>query len=178
MTKYKGTWYQLMVTKNQPFGGANSDCVRAIYSDNEKANRVTVTNTGLSGAQPMQELTGIKGYAEQAPNGSGNFSLNFPYVPWSGKYKVVHTDYNSYSIVYSCMNVLGVYHTESIYVLTRDALVKESDQWKMKVHDVLKKIREKFTYDGGSGIYWIKEWYTFTVQGEANCDYSLKLKEK
>ena len=93
-------------------------------------------------------------------------------------YQVVDTDYTSYAIVYSCQNVLGVYHTENIYVLTRQALVKESEAWKKKVKDILKKIKEKFTYTGGSGIYWIKDWYTFTVQGEENCDYTLKLGDK
>ena len=60
---YSGTWYQMMVNKDVPFGG-NSKCVRAIYSDNPLPRRVTVTNTGLSGDKPNQKVGGIKGYAE------------------------------------------------------------------------------------------------------------------
>ena len=61
---YSGTWYQLLTNKDQPFGGSDSKCVRAIYSENPHPRRVTVTNSGLTGDKPNQKLGGIKGYAE------------------------------------------------------------------------------------------------------------------
>ena len=54
----------MATNKDQTFGGSDSKCVRAIYSDNPEPRRVTVTNTGLSGEKPNQTLSGIQGYAE------------------------------------------------------------------------------------------------------------------
>ena len=37
-----------------------------------------------------------------------------------GDYRVVYTDYNNYSVVYSCMDILGVAKSEYIWVLSRE----------------------------------------------------------
>lgn len=125
---------------------------------------MTVTNSGLSGKFPNQEIFGIKGYAEQAENGSGNITVRFPYVPRDGVYKVIDTDGGkSYSIVYGCSHVLGIKRVESVFVLTRAALEKGTKEWTAMQQKVLGVMKSKFNYEGGSSKYWDPTYFTETV---------------
>ena len=78
----------------------------------------------MTGDKPNQKITGVRGFGEQAENGSGNITVRFPYVPRDGVYKVIDTDNaKSYSIIYGCSYTLGIKRVESVFVLTRDPLV-------------------------------------------------------
>ena len=114
----------MMVNKNQPFVDEDSKCTRAVYTlDPKDDKKILVENTGLTGDKPNQKVSGIDGYGYQE-NGSGNFSLSFNGIPFTEfVYKVIDTDYKEHSIIYGCQNIFGVWQTESVFVLTRKALV-------------------------------------------------------
>ena len=45
------------------------------------------------------------------------------------------------------------------------------------MNKVLGVIETKFKYNGGPVKYWDREYYTHTIQGSKNCDYSLKYED-
>lgn len=112
VTRYMGTWYEAARVKNIRF--ESGDCVSAQYSLNAN-NTVKVVNTQYvnSGYSSREGLA----YCEASKSGQCyvRFSNN---QPW-GDYEVVATDYENYSIVYSCFN-LYVAHYSIAWVLARD----------------------------------------------------------
>ena len=107
VTRYMGTWYEAARVKNIRF--ESGDCVSAHYSLNPD-NTVKVVNTGDSTIEGLA-------YCEASKSGQCyvRFSTN---QPW-GDYEVFATDYENYSIVYSCSN-LYVAHYSIAWVLARD----------------------------------------------------------
>ena len=74
-----------------------------------------------------------------------------------GNYDIVKTDYENYSIVYSCKNYFGIYHMEFIWILTRKQnpsveLINELVDYIVKKLKYPKD-RIRFTKQGGDCIY-------------------------
>lgn len=113
ITRYLGTWYEAARVKNIQF--ESGDCVTAQYSLNPN-NTVKVVNSQYkdSGYTSMEGVA----YCEASKSGQCyvKFSAN---QPW-GDYEVVATDYQTYSIVYSCTN-LYLAHYSIAWVLARDS---------------------------------------------------------
>ena len=59
-------------------------------------------------------------------------------------YMVVDTDYDSYSIEYSCRAFIGLGKIEYIWVFTRDALTIGSTAWITMNTKIMSIIQEKF----------------------------------
>merc|ERR1712037_985027 len=126
---YLGQWYEYSNVfefyEDLPFGGK---CVRATYTD--EGDEVGVLNEFVS------EVTGygnIKGSARFANPSSGRGELIVSFNPFGRKkrslfgdgtpqanYKVVKTDYTSYSVVYNCNPIGNILKKESLWLLTRD----------------------------------------------------------
>ena len=69
-----------------------------------------------------------------------------------GDYRVVDTDYSSYSIVYSCSDILGVAKCENVWILSRD---EELSQDKFK--EALNTISERVPWYELSNLYRTKQ---------------------
>jgi apolipoprotein D and lipocalin family protein len=112
ITQYIGTWYEAARVKNIRF--ESGDCVSAEYSLNSD-NTVKVVNTQLvDNAYSSRE--GLA-YCESSKSGQCHvrFSSN---QPW-GDYEVIKTDYENFSIVYSCSNFYLAHYTIA-WILARD----------------------------------------------------------
>lgn len=112
ISDYLGTWYERARVKNIRF--EKGDCVSAQYSLNAD-NTVKVINSQYVNGQ-YESMQG-QAYCESQKSGQCyvRFSDN---QPW-GDYEVVKTDYENFSIVYSCTN-LYVAHYKIAWVLARD----------------------------------------------------------
>merc|ERR1711997_706487 len=117
VTNYTGTWHEYSRLFLVP--EAYGKCVRATYSDNGDGT-VGVFNEQIS------SLTGqyifIHGKATPADPQYAEFIVNFEQVPVESSrpnYRVLATDYENFAIVYDCLDILGLFKAESLWLLTR-----------------------------------------------------------
>jgi len=140
VTNYTGTWHEYSRLFLVP--EAYGKCVRATYSDNGDGT-VGVFNEQIS------SLTGqyifIHGKATPVDPQYAEFIVNFEQVPVESSrpnYRVLATDYENFSIVYDCLDILGLFKAESLWFLTRaqfpdqdivDEGYKRMREWKLPV---------------------------------------------
>lgn len=126
INRYLGDWYELFRSSSIRFeSGAN---ITARYgSDPAHPERMTVTNL-----QTFEDgKTGtISGYAvRRSPEGlASDLIVRFNWF-LRGKYKIIRTDYESFSIVYSSRKILfGLIKREYCWILARKRdLIKDSE---------------------------------------------------
>jgi len=109
--RYTGLWYEHARDKSISFERGN--CQQARYGPIGSDGRLGVKNS-----QPKADgsFDTIEGYAEcQGARCEVNFRW---YIP-SGDYRILDTDYDNYSIVYSCGKLLGVFRYQYVWVLGR-----------------------------------------------------------
>lgn len=83
-----------------------------------------------------------KAFVVDPSKDEGYLKVKFvPLVP-AGDYKVVSTDYDSYTVIYTCMGLPGVYNIEYVWILTRD--VNPSDEVMNAAFDVVKEKLPKY----------------------------------
>ena len=129
---YLGKWYDFAHLPNKFQQG---ECSTATY--NLKSNgEISVYNE--------QVLTtgwdSILGSASCESDNSGQCWVRFSKFAPKGDYRVISTDYTSYSIVYSCSKVLDAYQLEYAWVLARKAYVPgtaEHTAFKQKVYAII-----------------------------------------
>ena len=115
-TAYMGTWYEQNHVKGQFFEPDDSVCVEAVYSGLQADGHFTVSNT-LQDAQ-FDKRTGVVG-SGYCPDATGHCFVHFGGPqPKKSNYKVIETDYKTYSIVYSCGLV-----SAKLWLLTRQPVV-------------------------------------------------------
>ena len=118
--KYQGTWYEQARDKGMVF--ESYDCQQArynIYNDGV----LRVHNTQLNPNGTIESA-----FANGTCNGA-QCGIKFEQQPtWTpkGDYRVLDTDYESYSVVYSCSDVLGFGKFHYVWVLTRDQVISEA----------------------------------------------------
>ena len=99
--RYMGTWYEIQHSHGAIFQPDNFDCTRAEYTDlDAAAGTFKVYNNSQIGFLPP---TGVHGTASCAGQPNGQCIVSFFGQKFDEpNYKVVDTDYETYSIVYSC----------------------------------------------------------------------------
>ncbi|XP_059055032.1 apolipoprotein D-like [Achroia grisella] len=116
-TRYTGKWYEAeKYFFLFEFGGK---CVTANFETKDDGI-MTVTNKQLSSFTGIQSE--IDGEATQiSRSDEGKLSVRFPSLPVNvaAPYWVVDTDYDNYSIIWSC-NDFGLFHTRNSWILTRE----------------------------------------------------------
>ena len=114
LNKYLGKWYEIGRVKNVPYT-ASTRCGTAEYELQEDGT-LKVINTCLldSGYYPAI------GTAYCEDNGTGQCYVRFSrFQPW-GDYKVLETDYDNYSVVWSCSS-FWLFHVEYSWILARES---------------------------------------------------------
>ena len=77
---------------------------------------VTVHNTATKADGSFDEIFGTATVPD--PEHPGELLVDFPTSPVDGEYWVLETDYENYTIVYSCVDyVFGLIHFGRIYIL-------------------------------------------------------------
>ncbi|KAH1023344.1 apolipoprotein D [Dendroctonus ponderosae] len=114
--KYMGKWYELeRYFAVFEFGG---ECVTATYTLNENET-ITVMNTQTSAITRMQ--ASINGEAKfDGPTNEAKLSVAFSLLPerFAAPYWVLGTDYEHYTVVWSCLN-MGFLHSRNAWILAR-----------------------------------------------------------
>ncbi|KAM4719069.1 apolipoprotein D-like [Anableps anableps] len=112
LQEYMGKWYEI---EKLPAYFAKGKCIQANYSL-KKDGTVQVLNSQVSkGKKTVVEGT-AKILDSHEPGKLGvRFTSFTPYSP----YWVLTTDYTNVSVVYSCMDVLRVFHMDFAWILSR-----------------------------------------------------------
>ena len=111
LTKYLGTWYEIIRSKDIPFEKGN--CVQTHYSV-LPTGKVNVTNSEARNG----ELVYAYGQAYCDNTGYANCHVSFSAWSPDGGYQVLSTDYNQHAVVFSCFSI-GVYHWSYGWLLSR-----------------------------------------------------------
>ena len=117
VSRYLGDWYELYRSKSICFE-KGSDITAHYGSDPEHPERLTVTNLQTLDNGKIDTITG---YAVRK-SGEGPASDLIVRFNWflRGQYKVIRTDYETFSIVYSSRKILfGLIKREYCWVLAR-----------------------------------------------------------
>ena len=138
--RYAGKWYEVMRDKYTPFE-LGAGCVMAEYTPStDGSGIITVQN---SARRPIFGWTDIKGPAVQADTGDASLVVSFhgkdPDPSSKANYTVLDTDYETYSVVYSCGDILGTFGFDFLWILAREKEL-EKDIMDKIVANIKKKI--------------------------------------
>lgn len=116
INRYLGYWYEIEVF---PTIFEKGKCTRAKYTLKPDGH-IQVYNRGFEKGKEND----IVGEAYRPDdNEQGKLKVRFSESqPW-GNYWVVHTDYDNYSLIYSCGNVAGIFHVEMAWILARNMTI-------------------------------------------------------
>ncbi|XP_070560541.1 apolipoprotein D-like [Ptychodera flava] len=114
-TAYLGIWYE--IEKFPASFERGQKCIQATY-ELKDTGHIQVTNEGIN--IETGEATSIVGdaYAPD-PNEPAKLKVKFFWWQPAGDYWVLHTNYDTYSIVYSCQDFLGIVRVEFAWILSR-----------------------------------------------------------
>ncbi len=122
-TRYVGTWYEQV--RDKTFNFESYDCNQAHYTLNQDGS-IAVLNSEFNEAKGKIETA----KATAKCNGAQCKVYFVPFV--GGDYRVLSTDYENYSIVYSCEDsFLGKSSDELIWVLARQPQLSEEIKTKV-----------------------------------------------
>jgi apolipoprotein D and lipocalin family protein len=152
--KYEGKWFEIAREKSTPF--QKGDCTTAEYSLNEDGS-VKVVNTETLPNGKRQSAVGNATTTSDPFRLQVTFSNTFFGKLFKGDYQVVQTDYENYSIVYSCTDLV-VARIEYYWILSRTNHI-ESDQ----TINYLKLFSDKFNISADK--------FRFTNQEKDYCGY-------
>lgn len=116
-SRYLGDWYELYRSKNIRFE-RGSDIIARYASDPKHPERIAITNLQTLESGKIDTITG---YAvrrnEEGP--ASDLAIRFNFF-LRGKYQILRTDYETFSIVYSSRTLLfGLLKKEYCWILAR-----------------------------------------------------------
>ena len=138
VSKYVGTWYEVVRDKFTTFE-ILSGCVNVDYGLNDDGS-ISVHNKGHRFFLGWND---IEGSAVQSDVGApGSLVVDFFNTPDSskpGNYNVISTDYDTYTVVYSCNeHFSGLFSTDVMWILAREQSLEDE-----ALLDIIKVIDER-----------------------------------
>ncbi len=129
---YLGLWYEQRRDKECRY--ESGICNTAAYSLRDDGD-IRVRNNELDAdTEEWGGGTG-KAFVVDPSKDEGYLKVKFvPFVP-AGDYKILETDYENYTVLYTCMGLPGVYNIEYVWILTRE--VNPSDEVMQQALDVV-----------------------------------------
>ncbi|XP_051970123.1 apolipoprotein D-like [Xyrauchen texanus] len=112
VNKYIGKWYEI---EKLPASFEKGKCIEANYAVRpDKTIQVLNVQTYKGKVQTAEGTATVQDMREPAKLGV-SFSYFTPYAP----YWVLSTDYNSVALVYSCTDILRLFHVDYAWILAR-----------------------------------------------------------
>ncbi|KAM6953786.1 apolipoprotein D-like [Aplochiton taeniatus] len=132
ITKYLGTWYEI---QKLPAVFERGICNQATYSPLSDGT-VLVRNAELLSNGQLNSIEAVAKVREASQPAILDVTF-FTGVPDS-PYWVLSTDYQTYAVVYSCSDYLGVFHVDFAWILARTRTL--ADDIVGRLHDDLKAV--------------------------------------
>ncbi|XP_048781026.1 apolipoprotein D-like [Ostrea edulis] len=120
LNRYLGTWYEIYKF-NSNFEGKQK-CVSANYQLQSNGH-VRVDNIGFENGE-KKEAVG-DGYVPDK-NYPSRLGVRFSNLAPYAKYWILDTDYTNYTMIYSCTDILELFHISYAWILGRDRTLDES----------------------------------------------------
>ncbi|XP_061198008.1 apolipoprotein D-like [Saccostrea echinata] len=143
LTRYLGTWYEIYKFKAN-FEN-NEKCIQANYQLKSNGH-IRVNNTGVS-ISDGSPSTAIGDIYIPDPSVGSRLKVKFASAAPYGNYWVLDTDYENYTLIYSCTSILGISHFEFGWILARSRTLPDStiqklfgimDGYKINTHHFMK----------------------------------------
>jgi apolipoprotein D and lipocalin family protein len=152
--KYLGHWYEITRSKIVPF--QKGECVQATYSLNDDRS-VKVFNTELREDGKWASVVGRATTTDIPYKLEVSFSDSWIRKFMKGNYQVIDTDYDSYSLVYSCEDLL-LFKMEFTWILSRTPEMPEE-----KINELINTLSTSFNIPS--------DHIRFTNQSKELCGY-------
>jgi apolipoprotein D and lipocalin family protein len=127
--RYTGKWYEIARSKDFPM--ENGECATADYSINVKGNIDILNSEILNGKRNTAKGVGYR------TSSSNMLLVKFGFSS-TGNYIVVDSDYENYSVVYSCSEYL-LHRYDYVWILSRNKTLE-----KIVLDRLLAMIYDKF----------------------------------
>merc|ERR1712002_60285 len=111
--KYLGLWYEI---ERFPSFFEGDNCGTANYTVKANGN-ITVDNRYIENGVEHNALG--EAYQQDPANDPAYLGVSFFNAGPVGDYRVVETDYNMYSLVYSCRSIAGLLYGQFAWILAR-----------------------------------------------------------
>ncbi|XP_053268999.1 apolipoprotein Db [Pleuronectes platessa] len=112
LQQYLGRWYEI---EKLPASFERGKCIEANYSLRKDGTIRVLNSQFYQNKTRTGEGTAVVRDPREAAKLGVSFSYFSPYSP----YWVLSTDYTGFTIVYSCNDVLRVFHVDFAWILTR-----------------------------------------------------------
>lgn len=112
ISRYTGNWYEVLRNKDMPY--EKGVCSRAQYGLNADGT-VSVVNSEVR----QGKWNSVDAYAYCDSENPSQCHVKFSRFAPAGDYKVLSTDYDNYSLVFSCFSI-GFAHWKWVWVLARN----------------------------------------------------------
>ena len=114
LEKYTGLWYEQF--RDKCFMPEKGDCQESRYAQMEgKRNQMFILHS-----QYKNNKTGFDTISGVGNCKGAHCEVKFKWFLPEGDYRILDTDYQTYSIVYSCRTLFGVAKKEYVWLLTRE----------------------------------------------------------
>lgn len=158
LSRYTGVWYEQVNSKAFTID-ANLQCVTAEYSSNDDGS-VKVLNKGAQ-SSPTGKITVAEGKASVKDLKTCDLGVKFSGLqPFDAPYQIFDTDYDSYSVIISCIPVVNTLGLSDIWILSRtpklpkdklDAILQKLSDAGFDYSDMRMQVQEEdCNYDVGS----------------------------
>ncbi|XP_062621088.1 apolipoprotein D-like [Saccostrea cucullata] len=120
LSRYLGNWYEIYKFKAN-FEG-NAKCISANYQLKSNGH-IRVYNSGIENGK-IRDAIGDAYIPDQTyPARLGvKFSSWAPY----GRYWILDTDYTTHTLIYSCTDILGIFHFTYAWILGRERTMDQA----------------------------------------------------
>ncbi|KAG7526984.1 apolipoprotein D-like [Solea senegalensis] len=118
LPQYLGRWYEI---EKLPASFEKGKCIEANYALREDGTIQVLNREFYKGKMRPIEGTAIVPDIREPAQLGVSFSFFSPY----GTYWILTTDYTSVSVVYSCTDILRIFHVEFAWVLSRSRFLPQ-----------------------------------------------------